>query len=232
MASPPKRVNAGERETTQYAVPNANDRDVEREQQNRINKKLRELIEEIETSGNGEGSFPPGGVTDHGDLTGLSNDDHLHYHTNYRAFVWLLATLLPQSGVEFEDDAGVPEINLYILTSTGTATEALTAGRFVNLDASGQVQHASSDDNEKVAMGFILESYADAASDVRVYYGAENNDLSGLTPGDHYYLSTDGEVTDTPPTGNSPVFVQQLGVAKSATSLLVNIQQPIERPTA
>jgi hypothetical protein len=230
VAVPPKRVNAGERETTQYAVPNANDRDVEREQQNRINKKLRELIEEIEVGDSTDGSSS--GVSDHGDLTGLSNDDHLHYHTNYRAFVWLLATLLPQSGVEFEDDAGVPEINLYILTSTGTATEALTAGRFVNLDASGQVQHASSDDNEKVATGFILESYADAATDVRVYYGAENNGLSGLTPGDHYYLSTDGELTDTPPTGNSPVFVQQLGVAKSATSLLVNIQQPIERPTA
>jgi hypothetical protein len=231
LATPPKRVNAGERETTQYAVPNANDRDVEREQQNRINKKLRELIEEVEAAG-GNGGGGNSGVTDHGELTGLSNDDHLHYHTNYRAFLWFMATVLPQSGVEFEDDAGVPEINLYILTSTGTATEALTAGRFVNLDALGEVQHADSSTNDKQADGFILESYSNGATDVRVYYGGENTGLSGLTAGDRYYLSTNGTVTDTPPIGDSPVIVQQLGTAKNATSMLVNIQQSIERPEA
>lgn len=228
MATPPKRVNAGEREVTQYAVPDANDRGVEREQQNRINKKFNERIEELDSAGGGGG---PPGVTDHGALTGLNNDDHSQYHTDYRAFVWIEDTLVEQSGVDFVFDSAAGTIDLYILTTTGTATEALTAGRFVNLDASGEVQHADCSSTSKLAHGFVLSSYSDGATDVRVYYGAANNQLSGMTLGDTYYLSTAGQVTSSPPTTNSYV-VQQLGTAKSATLLLVNIQQGIERPAS
>jgi flagellar biosynthesis regulator FlaF len=40
LATPPNRVNAGDRPLTEYTVKNANDRDVEREQLNRILKQL------------------------------------------------------------------------------------------------------------------------------------------------------------------------------------------------
>jgi hypothetical protein len=113
---------------------------------------------------------------------------------------------------------------------TGTATEALTAGRFVNIDAAGEIQHADSSTNSKMAQGYILASYADGATDVEVYFDGVNDDLSGLTAGESYFLSTAGQVTTTAPTGSSPVVVQFLGTAISATELLVNIQAAIERP--
>lgn len=227
MSTPPKKISTGDRDVTQYAVPDAGDRAVEREQQNRINKRLQARVEEIEENGGGGGSR---GVTDHGELTGLDEDDHLHYHTNYRAFVWFEGAVEEQAGTDWVFDAAEPSIELYVLTAVGTATEALTAGRFVNVDTAGEVQHADSSTTEKMADGFVLSSYSNGATNVRVYYGGENNQVSGLTPGDIYYLDTSGQVTDTPPIGSSPVFVQQLGRALTATRLLVNIQQAIERP--
>ena len=229
MASPPKRVNAGEREVTRYAVTNADDRDVEREQLNRIIKALHTRLGELEEEGT-SGGGGSGGVTDHGNLTGLSNDDHPQYHTNYRAFIWLEDVLVEQSGVDFVFDSSVPSVETYILTVVGTATEALTAGRFVNVDAAGEVQHADCSSTSKLAHGYVLESYADGATDVRVYYGAVNNQLAGMTPGDTYYLSTSGQVCNSPPSTLGYV-VQQLGTAKTATTLMVNIQQAIVRPS-
>lgn len=118
-----------------------------------------------------------------------------------------------------------------VLTFTGTAAEALTAGRFVNLNASGAVQHADASSTSKLAHGFVLSSYASGATNVLVYYGDENTALSGLTSGDTYYLSTAGQVTSTPPTTANYV-VQQLGTARNATTLLVNLQQGIQRPAS
>lgn len=207
-----------------WIVKKAN-QDVEREHLNKILAEIKAGIAALESpSPSGGGNAP----TDHGELSGLGDDDHNHYHNDSRAFTWLEDTVVEGSGVDavFSD----PTLTLYILTFTGTATEALTAGRFVNLDAVGQVQHADSSTNSKLANGFVLSSYADGATDVRVYYGGENSGLVELTTGDIYYLSTAGQVTLTPPTGASPVVVQQLGFAKSATSLIVNIQQAIERP--
>jgi hypothetical protein len=226
--TPPKRVNAGEREVTTYTVLNADDTNVEREQLNRILKKLKSEVDAV-NNGNGNG----GGVTVHGQLSGLGADDHSQYLTRFRALILLSQILIDQSGVDWDVDTNAEEVNLFILTSVGTAEEALSAGDFVNLDlTTGAVQLADASVNDEMAHGFVLEDYADAATDVRVYYGAENNALSGLIPGRIYYLSdtVPGGVTNLPPGDASPIVVQQLGVAKSATSLLVNIQSPIERP--
>ena len=225
----PRKLNSSTpREVTSHTVKEALDPKVERAQLNRILEDLNSRIEESQ-SGNGNGN----GVTAHGSLTGLGNDDHIHYHTAARAFTWLMSTLLPQSGVDLEEDAGVPEILLFILTTVGTAGENLAAGDFVSIElTSGEVLLADASTNDLMADGFVLEAYSSGATNVRVYYGAENNELAGLTAGHTYYLSADtpGGVTDTPPTGDSPIIVQQLGRAKSSTSLLVNIQQAIERP--
>jgi hypothetical protein len=214
-----------------WIVKRAGNPDVEREHLNKILQEIKAALAELETAvGNSDSSTGGVGNTpdDHGALSGLADDDHTRYHTDDRAFLWLEDNFVEGSGVDavFSD----PTITLYILTITGTATEALTAGRFVNLDASGEVQHADSSTNSKMANGFVLSSYSDGATNVRVYYGGENTGLSGLTIGDTYYLSTSGQVVNSPPEGDSPIIVQQLGIAKSATSLLVNIQQAIERP--
>jgi hypothetical protein len=208
-----------------WIVKRAGNADVEREHTNKIFAEIKARFDELEVT-----STDNNGNNNHGNLDGLNGDDHPHYLTEARAFDWLADVMDEGPGVDYVE-SGISSLTLHILSTTATATEALTAGRFVNLDISGEVQHADSSTNVKMANGFVLSSYADGATNVRVYYGTENTGLSGLLPGHTYYLSTSGQVTDTPPLGNSPVIVQQLGVAKSATSLLVNIQQAIERPS-
>jgi hypothetical protein len=233
LATPPKRVNAGERTTvTGTQVINADDRDVEREHLNRIIKALNARIEAAEGNNNGGGGSS-GGIKIHGLLQGLGADDHEQYYNAARLFTYLMATLIPQSGVDIEGDATVPSIDLYILTTTGTAAEALSAGEFVNFEeTTGEVLLADASTDDLLADGFVLDDYTLGATDVRVYYGAENSGLSGLTPGHTYYLSATvpGGVTANPPGNASPIVVQQLGRAISATSLLVNIQSAIIRP--
>jgi hypothetical protein len=62
-----------------------------------------------------------------------------------------------------------------------------------------------------------------------VFFDDSNTALTGLTPGLTYYLSvTSGGVTTTPTTTTGQI-VQEVGFAVSATTLRVNIQEPIIR---
>ena len=117
-------------------------------------------------------------------------------------------------------------------TTTATATEALAAGDFVNIyDSTGlKVRKAdASGGNAKKAHGYVLAAVSNGGT-ATIYYGNLNNLLSGLTVGATYYLSgtTPGEVTTTAPT-TAAYIVQQLGTARSATEMLVEIQSTITR---
>jgi hypothetical protein len=111
---------------------------------------------------------------------------------------------------------------------TATAGEALTAGDFVYINGSGGVMKADATTYAKRAMGYVLTSVANAGT-ATVYFDESNTSLSSLTPGTKYFLSaTAGQATVTAPT-TAGQFVQALGVATSAASLHVNIQEPILR---
>ena len=108
---------------------------------------------------------------------------------------------------------------------TVTSGEALTAGQFVYFDEgdSGNAYIAGYDASlpagANAAEGYVLTSVGAAAS-VDVYLTGANNQLTGLTPGDTYYLDTAGGVTNTPPTLDTSGDINQpLGVAISATEL-------------
>lgn len=112
--------------------------------------------------------------------------------------------------------------------TTHTAGEALNAGDFVYINGSGQVLKADATTYAKRAMGYVLSAVANAGS-ATVYFDESNSSLSALTSGSTYYLSaTPGQATTTAPT-TSGQFVQELGFATSATSLHVNIKEPIQR---
>lgn len=111
---------------------------------------------------------------------------------------------------------------------TATAGEALAAGDFVYINGSGGVLKADATTFAKRAMGYVLASVLNAGT-ATVFFDESNSSLSGLTPGGMYYLSaTSGLATLTSPT-TSGQFVQELGIATSATSLHVNIKTPILR---
>lgn len=102
------------------------------------------------------------------------------------------------------------------------ASEALASGDFINLHVvSGAIRMRKADASTggKDADGFVLASVASGASGT-AYMRGINNSLSGLTPGEDYFLSTTvaGGVQDNAPSANGQAS-QRLGKALSSTEL-------------
>ena len=113
--------------------------------------------------------------------------------------------------------------------NTLVAGEALVGGDFVYILANGTVMKADATAFAKRSMGYVLASVLNAGN-ATVFYDENNSALSGLTPGTTYYLSaTAGVVTATASNIIAGQFLQELGVATTATSLHVNIKETILR---
>jgi hypothetical protein len=130
------------------------------------------------------------------------------------------------------DETALPAgIGLSVLLAT--ATEALSAGVFVNLYGDGGVLSARLADNSngRVAKGFVLDAVADAAEATVYHLDEVNSGLSGLAPGDDYWLGTAGGVIAVPldeaDDGNAGKISQHLGTAISATELATTDSDPV-----
>jgi len=116
-------------------------------------------------------------------------------------------------------------------TLSVVSSENLAAGDFVNIwDNAGtaNVRKATNTGIATKADGYVKASVTAPAA-ATVY--RDNGVLTGLTSltvGANYFLGTAGAVTTTIPTGSSSI-VQAVGKAKSATELVVNINDPIIR---
>lgn len=106
---------------------------------------------------------------------------------------------------------------------TMVTSENLAAGDFVNIyNNSGTItaRKADATTNAKIAHGFVLAGTTSPASATIYVDSQTNTQLTGLTLGIDYYLSTTpGGVTSTPPstTGN---IVQRLGLADKTTEIV------------
>jgi hypothetical protein len=103
------------------------------------------------------------------------------------------------------------------------ASEALTAGSFVNIWSNSgvaNVRKADASTTGKIADGFVLSAVTSGAIATVFAPSQTNTQLVGLTPGAQYWLSdtTPGGVTLVPPTGSGKT-VQPLGKAASATQM-------------
>lgn len=114
-------------------------------------------------------------------------------------------------------------------TKTLTTSEDLSAGDFVNIyDASGTptARKADATTAGKEADGFVLATTT-SGNNATVYTAGVNNQLSGLTGGERYYLhTTAGGVTTTAPSASGNI-VQHLGKALSATEIAFDLVAPI-----
>ncbi len=110
-------------------------------------------------------------------------------------------------------------------------SEIISAGDFVNIfDDAGTTKVRKADaGTNKAADGFMLAATQSAETGL-VYLGRFNNQLGDLTGGTKYYLSdtTPGAVTNTPPTNGTGKISQFLGRATNHTTLIVEINRPIE----
>lgn len=124
-------------------------------------------------------------------------------------------------------DQSMMPAGVSVEVSSITASEALSAGDFVNIWSSAgfKVRKADATTAGKEAHGFVLASVSSGAVAL-VYLEGVNLALTGLAPGPQYLQTTAGAVGPAAPTGTGNV-VQRIGVATSATTLSFTPSDPI-----
>ena len=125
--------------------------------------------------------------------------------------------------------ANMMPIGIVAETVSFVASENLTAGNFVNLYLDTVLKGRKADNsNARRAHCFVADAVTAAATGTGFTEGV-NDDLTGMTVGAEQILGTAGGRTETVPAAGASVIVQHLGIAKSATELIVDLKQPIER---
>lgn len=114
-------------------------------------------------------------------------------------------------------------------TVTFTASENLTAGDFVNLYLDTTLKGRKADNSNARRAHCFVNAAVSSSTTGTGYTEGVNSDLSGMTVGAQQLLGTAGGRTETVPAAGASVIVQHLGIAKSATELIVDLGQPIER---
>ena len=126
-------------------------------------------------------------------------------------------------------DSSVMPIGIGADTKSITASEALSAGDWVNVwDNAGTLSARKADATVagKEADGFVLAAVT-SGNPATVYFEGTNTQNAGLTLGGRYYLhTTAGGETTTAPSASGNV-VQYLGKAISTTEISFEPDQPI-----
>lgn len=113
-------------------------------------------------------------------------------------------------------------------TQVVTASEALSAGAYVNIWSSAgafKVRNADATTAGKEAHGFVLASVLSAGS-ATVYFEGTNTAVTSMTPGKVFLTATPGVGSGTPPSSSGNV-VQVLGFATSASTVNFQSEPPI-----
>jgi len=107
-----------------------------------------------------------------------------------------------------------------------TASEAIAAGKFINLfDNAGALGMRLADNsNNREAHGYVTVAVTSGAAGTAYRLNTVNGNLTGLTPGASYWLGTAGGVINAPldPATQTGKTDQFLGIAKSATELVTS----------
>ena len=112
-------------------------------------------------------------------------------------------------------------------TASVEASENLAAGDLVNIhDSTGaKCRKADATTEGKEAHGFVL-AVVTSGSNATVYFEGTNTQVTGLTPGVQFLSATAGLATVTAPSSSGNI-VQKVGIATAATSLNVEVGNPI-----
>jgi hypothetical protein len=125
-------------------------------------------------------------------------------------------------------DSSMMPIGIAADTAVITASEALSAGNWVNVwNNSGafNVRKADATSAGKEANGFVLSAFSSSAS-ATVYFAGTNTQVSGQTPGPVFLGTTAGSGAAAAPSGSGNV-VQRIGAAVSATAVNFLFSEPI-----
>lgn len=120
-------------------------------------------------------------------------------------------------------DVSVMPVGIGAETIAVIASEALSAGNFVNIwNNAGtlNVRKADATTNGKPAHGFVLAAVSSAGTATVYTLSQTNTQLSSLTPGSDYFLATTAGGVITPAPSTAGNIVQYLGTAHAATALV------------
>ena len=112
-------------------------------------------------------------------------------------------------------------------TASVEASENLAAGDFVNIynDSGAKCRKADATTAGKQAHGFVLAGVTSGAN-ATIYFEGTNTQVTGATAGTVFLSATAGTFTSTAPLAAGNV-IQRIGVATSATTINVEVGQPI-----
>lgn len=124
------------------------------------------------------------------------------------------------------NSAGLIDLTMLPNTDVKTmeASEALTAGDYVNIwnDGGTQKMRKADNSNGRAAHGYVLDAVLASATG-NVFFEGSNSGLAGLTIGDRVYLGVAGGVIqpelDEDDVANNGKIHQLLGVAISPTEV-------------
>jgi hypothetical protein len=125
-------------------------------------------------------------------------------------------------------DSTVMPVGVGADTQIIAASEALTAGDFVNIHNStgAKARKADAATPGKEAHGFVLATVT-SGSNATVYFEGTNNQVTGQTPGVVFLsAAAPGQAVNAAP-ATAGQFVQQIGLATSATAINFQFQPSI-----
>lgn len=135
---------------------------------------------------------------------------------------------VPLLGASGQLDESMMPTGIGADTAAIVASEALSAGNYVNVWSDGgvfKVRKADATTVGKHAHGFVLAAVAKDAV-ATVYFEGSNTEVTGQAPGDVYLSTTAGLGQATPPAGSGNA-VQPIGIAVSATCVNFQYNRPI-----
>ena len=135
-------------------------------------------------------------------------------------------------GVDVSSDEVID--NILIEAESGTVWDVFTAGENLNgyrvcyINSDSKIYLASNSDLTTISKSLIMtrQSALEDEPVECVLSGKIRNQGWGLTAGERYFLTSGGQITNTPAiTG----YLHEIGVAEDSDTLLVNFTRPVIR---
>jgi hypothetical protein len=166
-----------------------------------------------------------GGVTDHGELTGLDGDDHSQYvlADGTRAFTGVFDNIgmnVTEGDIQFQ--SVMSDLDASGNTISGTLTGVSNFGQALYVKSDGQFGLAKADSTLTMPVSALTTGSGNGVQKI-LTYGYARNDGWDWTPGGILYASdaTAGAFTQTAPTASGSQL-QAVGVATHADRIFFN----------
>lgn len=128
--------------------------------------------------------------------------------------------------IDFKDSFVITSVKKIVSFKVTTAAN-VTQGRALYMNSSGEVSHATNNGTleEATVIGFANQTKSTGEEVDVLLAGVLSS--SGLSPGQYYFLGSNGALISTAPTSPSANYLTRLGEAASTSEFMVQIEPAI-----